>query len=407
MSKFVVRKCNPGIQFCIKPYTAIELAKYIYFSGSTMKPTTFILLISLMFCLQLNSTAQDKNKVGGFKDSLDNAIDMSDFLLNKKGVLIVPSLITEPAVGYGVLGAAIYFHSAYTEKNGPPSMSGILGGGTQNGTWLAGGFHVGYWNHDRIRYMGALIRTDANVDFYGSVNDEPFNLNLDAWLLLQQIKFRVATSHFFLGGRYLYLNTNNTFAMPVQIPEFQETTFNSKLGELSLLTTYDTRNNVFSPKKGFYLELTGTYADNWLGSDDLYGRIASTLIGYFPVNKQLFVGLRHQSTYSLGDIPFYARPVVMLRGAPITKYQNKNVTLIETEVDWNLYKRWSLVGFTGLGNAFKDYGSFDKGKSVATIGTGFRYLLMRKLGAQMGMDIAASSGGDTAFYIVFGCAWLR
>jgi len=371
-----------------------------------MRPT-FILLISLLFCFQLNSLAQGKKKGGGFKDSLDQAIDMSDFLLNKKGVLIVPSIITEPAVGYGVIGAAVYFHSAYTEKKGPPSMSGILGGGTQNGTWMAGGFHVGYWNHDRIRYMGAIARTDANVDFYGPENDEPFNLNLDAWFLVQQIKFRVAASNFFLGGRYLYLDTDNTFAMPVQIPEFQETTFNSKLGEATLVTNYDSRNNVFSPQKGFFLELTGTYADNWLGSDDQYGRISSTMIGYFPVNKKLFVGVRQQNTYSLGDIPFYARPVVMLRGAPITKYQNNNTTLLETEVDWNLYKRWSLLGFTGIGNAFKDYDSFNKGKSVATIGTGFRYLLMRKLGAQMGMDFAASSGGDAAFYIVFGCSWLR
>ena len=372
-----------------------------------MKPTSASLLLFCLLFSQLNSFAQDQSKVGSFKDSLDQAIDMSDFLLNKKGVLIVPSLITEPAVGYGAMGAAVYFHSAYTKKNGPPSMSGILGGGTQNGTWLAGGFHVGYWNHDRIRYMGALVRMYANVDFYGPVSMDPVNLNLDAWLLLQQIKFRVASSNFFLGGRYLYLNTNNTLEVPIDIPEFQETTFHSKLGELSLVTNYDSRNNVFSPQKGFYLELTGTYADTWLGSSNLYGRLSSTLIGYFPVNKKLFVGLRHQSTYSLGDIPFWARPVVVLRGAPITKYQNKNITLMETEIDWNLYKRWSLVGFTGVGNAFEDFSTFDSGKSVATIGTGFRYLMMRKLGAQMGMDIAASSGGDAAFYIVFGCSWLR
>jgi hypothetical protein len=81
--------------------------------------------------------------------------------------------------------------------------------------------------------------------------------------------------------------------------------------------------------------------------------------------------------------------------------------LMETEVDWNLYKRWSLVGFTGMGNAYSALSDFDEGKSVATIGTGFRYLLMRKLGAKMGMDFATGTGGDFAFYMVFGCSWLR
>jgi len=40
------------------------------------------------------------------------------------------------------------------------------------------------------------------------------------------------------------------------------------------------------------------------------------------------------------------------------------------------------------------------------MGSGFRYLAMRKLGARMGMDFSASQD-DFAFYFVFGTAWLR
>ncbi len=375
------------------------------------KPSLVLFFFVIIF--QMSAVSQNKSKSNiSFKDSLDHAIDMSDFLLNKKGVLIVPTIITEPSVGYGAAGGAIYFHSAYTKKNGPPSMSGILGGGTQNGTWFGGLFHVGYWNQDRIRYMGAVVRTSLNISFYGSgiiesLANSPVNLNLDAWLVLQQLKFRIGTSNFFLGGRYLLLNTDNTLEIPIEIPEFKGVKFSSQLSEVTLVTNYDTRSNVFSPTNGFFIELSSTYSDNWMGGDGLYGRISSTMIGYFPVNKRLFVGLRHQSTYSLGDVPFYARPVVSLRGAPITKYQDRNIMLLETEVGWNLYKRWSLVGFTGMGNAYSELSSFNEGKSVATLGTGFRYLLMRKLGAQMGMDFAKSTSGDFAFYMVFGCSWLR
>ncbi len=79
---------------------------------------------------------------------------------------------------------------------------------------------------------------------------------------------------------------------------------------------------------------------------------------------------------------------------------------MEAEVDWNLYKRWTLVGFTGLGNAFSSFTEFDQGKTVRTLGAGFRYLIARKLGTHMGMDFAFS-GDDFAFYIVFGSAWLK
>ena len=376
-----------------------------------MKPgTTIALLLFILISFNINAQ-EDKKPLAVFRDSLDNAIDISDFLLNKKGFLIVPTVITEPAVGYGALGAAIYFHSSYSAKKGPPSMSGVLGGGTQNGTWLAGAFHVGYWKRDRIRYMGALARTNVNIGYYGSgffenLEDESVNLNLDAWLLLQQIKFRVAETNFFIGGRYLLLDTYNTFEIPVEIPEFEGTEFSSTLSEATLVLNFDSRNNVFSPEKGFFIEFSGTYSDTWMGSDDLYGRLAAKMIGYFPANERLFIGVRHESTYSLGDIPFYARPIVILRGAPLMKYQNNNTTVMEAEVNWNVYKRWNLVGFTGIGNAFSDFESFEKGKSISSIGTGFRYLMARKFGLQMGMDFAKSTD-DFAFYIVFGTSWLR
>jgi hypothetical protein len=376
-----------------------------------MKPVTlFSILFLVLFAFKLNAQ-ESKKPFAVFRDSLDQAIDISDFLLNKKGFLLVPSIITEPAVGYGALGAAVYFHSSYSAKKGPPSMSGVLGGGTQNGTWMAGAFHVGYWKRDRIRYMGAVARTYVNIRYYGaglieSVEDEPINLNMDAWLLLQQIKFRVAETNFFIGGRYLLLDTYNTFEIPVEIPEFEGTEFSSTLSEATLVLNYDSRNNVFSPNKGFFIELSGTYSDTWMGSDDLYGRLAVKMIGYFPASKKLMVGIRHESTYSLGDIPFYARPIVSLRGVPLMKYQNNNTTVMEAEVNWNVYKRWNLVGFTGIGNAFSDIESFDKGKTVSSAGAGFRYLMARKFGLQMGMDFAKSTD-DFAFYIVFGTSWLR
>jgi hypothetical protein len=367
----------------------------------------------LIICINLNIHAQEK-KAGfltAFHDSTDGALDISDWLLNKKGILIIPTIITEPAVGYGIGGAAVFFHSSYTARKGPPSMSGVLGGVTQNGTWAAGVFHAGFWKRDRIRYMGALVKLYANVDFYAPGNldlfsDVPVNLNLDSWFLLQQIKFRIAGSDFFAGGRYMLLKTQNTFEIPLDIPEYTAQEFHSTLSEVSLKLEYDSRNNIFTPTKGVLVGLSGTYSDTWLGGEDLYGRIGLVLIGYFPASNRVSVGIRHESNYTLGNEPFWARPIVNLRGAPLMKYQNVNTTLMEAEVSWNVYKRWYLAGFTGIGNAFSSFAEFENGKSVTTLGTGFRYLLARKLGAHMGMDFAMSND-DFAFYIIFGTAWLK
>jgi len=377
-----------------------------------MKNSKLLTLSVFLILTCLNLSSQEKTKfLSSFRDSLDNAIDISDWLINKKGVLILPTIITEPAVDYGVALAALFFHSAYSEKKGPPSISGVLGGATLNGTWAAGAFHLGFWNKDRIRYLGAIGKTNANLGFYGSGNPgllgiESVNLNLDAWFLVQQVKFRLSESDFFLGGRYMLLDTYNTFEIPIDIPEFTGKEDSSTLSEVSLKFEFDSRNNVFTPTKGLFLGLSGTYSDTWLGGDALYGRIGLTLIGYIPTSNKVFLGIRHESNYSLGDIPFYARPIINMRGAPLMKYQNKNTLLMEAEVSWNVYKRWFVSGFTGVGNAFESFKDFEKGKSVTTMGTGFRYKLARKLGINMGMDFAFSQD-DFAFYIVLGTAWLK
>lgn len=369
-------------------------------------------ILALAALLGLNAQAQEKpGSASPFRDSVDGAIDLSDWLLNKKGFLLVPTVITEPSVGFGGAGALVFYHSSYSKKHGPPSMTGVIGGGTVNGTWLAGVFHEGVWKNDTVRYRGALVRMDLNLDYYGSgdINlwgDTPVTLNLDAWTLLQQIKFRIPKSDFFVGARYIYLDSDNSFDVPIDTPDFAGQTFPATLSEISAIVDLDTRDNVFTPNKGVFLELSGTYSDTWFGGQDQYGRLGATALAYMPLAARVNVGIRYEGRFSLGPVPFWARPVVTLRGAPVTKYQNKHTTLMEAEVDWNVYKRWTLVGFTGLGNAFSSFTEFDQGKTVRTVGTGFRYLIARKLGTHMGMDFAFSAD-DFAFYVVFGSAWLK
>jgi len=80
--------------------------------------------------------------------------------------------------------AAVIFHSSYTEKHGPPSMTDAMGAGTMNGTWAAGIFHVSYWKLDKIRYMVALKPgTNMGMDFAVSQDDFAFYIVFGtAWL---------------------------------------------------------------------------------------------------------------------------------------------------------------------------------------------------------------------------------
>jgi len=118
--------------------------------------------------------------LSGFRDPEDGAFDLSDWLINKRGFLPVPIIITEPAVGYGGGVGLLFFHrkeeDLHVEDRGgeggtkfnPPSITGIAGFGTENGTWGGALFHRGHYKEDTWRYQGALGYANANLRFYGS-----------------------------------------------------------------------------------------------------------------------------------------------------------------------------------------------------------------------------------------------
>jgi hemolysin activation/secretion protein len=98
------------------------------------------------------------------------------------------------------------------------------------------------------------------------------------------------------------------------------------------------------------------------------------------------------------------RPYISLRGAAAFRYQGDEVAQIESEVRWQFWKRFSLVGFVGGGAAWNNGAQFQNTDAIMTGGTGFRYELAREYGLHVGVDVAFSRD-TTAVYLQIGSAW--
>jgi len=369
----------------------------------------FIVLLFLPGTLLSQNKKSAKEKKQLFKDELDGKFDVSDFLLTKSGFLVVPSIITEPALGYGGLASVMFFHGSMADKGAFPAITSVMGGGTENGSWFAGALHMDSWNKDKIRYTGGFAKINMNLDFYGGgVTDiftkNPVLINYDGWVLINDISFRLAESPFFVGTRWVYLDITNEFEFPVSFPGFDGLSFDANVSELGFSVAYDTRDFVITSSKGLRTEIDWHYSDEWIGADKQYYRLITTLTGYAALNPKTILATRYEGNFSFGDIPFYIKPFVDMRGVPLQKYSDNHSVLVETELRYKLKGRWYLIGFGGLGTAFSSADTFDEGNSAYSVGTGFRYLIARKLGIQMGIDFAKSND-DYAFKIVFGSGW--
>jgi hypothetical protein len=373
---------------------------------------TTLLLLLVLTSISSQSYAQKKEKL--FIDTLDNALDLSYYLYNLHGLLPIVSPITEPAVGYGAVGAGLFFiPKKDTIRKGfkMPDIVGAAVGYTENGTWFTGAGYIGFWKQDRVRYRGVFGYGDIKLKYYGKgggpLADRPVQFSIKSYFFLQQAIFRIGDSRFLLGGRYLLGKSTVTFLensiIPGIDPRDKELT-NSGFG---LIGEYENFDNIFSPTKGLRVNLTYNQFLEFLGGDRDFGRLSMFALDYFNVIKNRWnAGFRVETQLSLGNAPFYMQPFVYLRGVPAMRYQGELTGLIETEHELILTQRWSLVGFGGYGHAFKSLDQLDKGVNVWNAGTGFRYKIARVFGLKMGIDVAKGPE-KWAIYVVFGNSWMR
>lgn len=361
-------------------------------------------------------------------DPDDGALDVSAFLRTARGFLPIGTVITEPAIGYGGGLGLLFLHDsienraeAVRQKNAdgssvhlpPPSMTGIAGFGTENGSWGSGAFHMQVFKDDRFRYLGGIFYAEMDLDYYGRGGDlslpiDQLAYTLDGYYLIQQVAYRVPDSSLFVGANYKYMTYDTKLDLglgltpPDWFPSLEKTLSSGATG---LFVEYDSRNSIFTPDSGINAKFESDYYRELFGSDQVFTKSYLNVRGWLPLQEAWVLGLRTDVNLSSGHVPFYMLPSVTLRGISRTRYQGDYTMTSEAELRWDVTGRWSLVGFFGSGwvaeDSVGDF-SFDDGNIAG--GVGFRYYISKLFGIRTGMD-AAWSEDDYAIYFTTGTAW--
>jgi outer membrane protein assembly factor BamA len=340
--------------------------------------------------------------------------DLSKFLDEKYGFLPIAMPITEPAVGYGVAAGAAFLSGSLGQASrglGRPNITFVGALGTENGSWGIVAADVRYWLRDRIQTQIAGIYASVNLDYHGIgrdsvLADNPLRYNLTPAGVMTMARYRFGETRFWGGLGYTFASTEVTFEAPEETPRIPDYESRTNMGRLKAVATFDTRDNMFTPVRGVFVEGSFELAAEALGGDDTFEALGLQVLQFVPLPGNFYFGLRGEGSTTFGDAPFYVRPFVMLRGVPMMRYQGDTVATLEGELRWQFWRRFSLVGFVGAGEAWNGFFDADRVQAVVSGGGGFRYELARKYGIHMGADVAFSPD-TTAFYIQVGSAWMR
>jgi hypothetical protein len=347
-------------------------------------------------------------------DAADGWFDASEYLDTTYGFVPVIAPITEPAIGYGAAGALVFIDRHPLGQNQEfvrPNIAMAGGLATENGTEGLFAGHLGTWMNGRLRTTAAVADMDVNLEFFGLGGQRNPGDGLDYTIAAQGGviggNYKFGEKPLWFGLRFLQATPRVSFDFPAaDLPDIPPEDQDLRLTALTPSLTLDMRNNFFTPTQGWYADLSVPIFRKQLGGDRDFETAALLGMHYRPLAESLFFAARGGVKTSSDGTPFYLRPFVWLRGVQALGYQGEDAAEFEAELRWQLHTRFSLVGFGGAGIARSDQFTDDKDKTVTAGGAGFRYLLARKHGLHMGLDVAFGPD-NPVLYVIFGNAWMR
>ncbi len=356
---------------------------------------------------------EEKGFMAQMKDPEDGKFDISQYLLdNIVGFLPVPIIITEPAVDNGLGFVGAFFHQPKADQMQPgdenlilPNISAVAIAYTGNDSKIIGGGHLRNWGKDHYRYEVMAGYADINLDWYGGENTpDPENgirFNAKGGMLDQEFLMRLGESRWYMGPELRIMSSEISFdlGLPFELPPIE----NNIVG-LGLIALYENVDYKMSPRSGFQTELKAVINDETIGSDYDYEQFSWQVRQYFEFAEKFTLAWRLDGATTSGDVPFYMEPFVQIQGIPAMRYQGPTAVTFEVRGGMDLNPRWSVLGFAGGGRAADGFSELSSAKTHGAYGAGFRYLLARRLGMRIGIDVAQGPD-DTYGYLVMGSAW--
>lgn len=385
-------------------------------------PTPGMVLLQVLMASAISLEAPAESWRDLFIDPQDGRMDASTWLLQRRGFLPVPIIITEPAIGYGGGVALAFFHrphssSAMVPPTGegsshrqmtPPSVTALMAAATENGTKLAGLGHLGIWRNNTLRYTGALGAMDINLKFYGGENfprlSDGVGYNMKGWATFQQLVWKLGASKFWIGPQLIYLDAETGLDADDPPPIFEQLSGDVENLGAGLVVQYDSRDNIFTPNSGlqsqwYVREHWGSFVD-----DFEYTEVDGKNRWFLDPSPRWVVGWRLDMSFTSGDVPFYALPSINQRGIAKGRYQGDAAVTTEVETRYDIDGRWFAVAFAGVGRAADSISDLGSEDSRWAGGIGIRYLTARVMGLQTGIDIAKGPE-EWTFYLQVGSGW--
>jgi hypothetical protein len=210
--------------------------------------------------------------------------------------------------------------------------------------------------------------------------------------------------------KYYHLKTNPIAEdRPSQLEEQTISGYKGGLNNgLGVMFLVDSRDNVSYAGSGILLEVSGYRFGSLLGGDFDYSNYNVNFSKYFTLKPSHILASNTVLTINTEEVPFMRMATIggdrLLRGYARSRYLARNVVATQAEYRFPVWRRFSMVAFTGVGDVFDKTADLEVDKLKYTIGTGLRFALNPEEKINIRVDAGYGREGIN-FFVVLGEAF--
>lgn len=334
---------------------------------------------------------------------------VADTIKNLKvTALPVVFYMPETGLGYGGLGLSTFRLKGEAANSRPSSIQLGVTFTTKKQFLLFVPYEL-YLDDEKWRFKGELGYYKYFYNYYGKgINSkkEDQELYTADFPRFRLASYRELFNDFSVGVGYEFDGYNVLKPEPGGLLDNTADIIGKKGGTISnlgLLALYDTRDNIFHPTKGWYVEGSFYSSMKWLGSSfsynkfELDARYFQQIKGDVILASNAFIGTRSSGT-PFQDLNYLGTK--RTRGFDNRRYLDNAEVSLTTEIRFPVWKRFKGAVFGSTSTVIPSLNDTFKASYKSALGGGIRYILNKKEGTRIRVDYGHSSEGGQFYFTI-------
>jgi len=371
--------------------------------------TVLPLLVVCSFCLVPSvSIAQQKNFVNRTIDFAYRIVQGDSAKPHKRYLFIIPFFAYKPETRWmGGISATHYFRMSADRESTRPSFVRLNTSYSQERQFSVRPQMELFTRNNRFNIRAQYTYTDFAEYFWGlgiasaNENRELYSFNMNrgfikaAYLILPKL---------YTGVQYNFEYMRDLgYATDSKLKQSNYTGNKGYFASGAGLTMYyDSRDNIYFPFKGSYIEFSNYVYAKITGSDYSFSNFSVDARHYHRLWKQNILAFQLYTQFNEGNIPFRMNGNLgsefYLRGYYNGRYRDNHAWSFQTELRKTVWGPIDMTAFMGVGTVAHDVTDLTKSLKPAG-GLGIRIKAIPRERINMRIDYAIGVDGSRATYI--------